>query len=65
MGNYRSKPITEKIIESQNSTDNFVYVGVSMEGWRLNMEDAMICKKLNEKIFLFAIFDGHGGSEVA
>lgn len=37
-----------------------------MQGWRLNMEDAHICEPTLEKnTSLFAVFDGHGGKEVA
>lgn len=38
-----------------------------MQGWRLSMEDAHICNdNINgEGMGLFAVFDGHGGAEVA
>jgi len=38
-----------------------------MQGWRLSMEDAHICNtKLDaDGSALFAVFDGHGGIEVA
>jgi len=37
-----------------------------MQGWRTNMEDAHIIKEnLTEDTALFAVFDGHGGKEVA
>ena len=37
-----------------------------MQGWRLNMEDAEIFDgKFAPETALFAVFDGHGGSEVA
>jgi serine/threonine protein phosphatase PrpC len=29
------------------------------------MEDAKVFKELEENVYLFGIFDGHGGSEVA
>jgi len=40
-----------------------------MQGWRVNMEDAHItkfnvCKDLDD-VHIFAVFDGHGGKEVA
>ena len=25
------------------------------------MEDAHICEKIDENVYLFAVFDGHGG----
>lgn len=37
-----------------------------MQGWRINMEDAHIANlKFEEDGNLFAVFDGHGGQEVA
>lgn len=42
----------------------------AMQGWRCSMEDAHLCKEVkipntNEKGMIFAVFDGHGGKEVA
>jgi serine/threonine protein phosphatase PrpC len=34
-------------------------------GWRKNMEDAIVFNRISKEIFLFAIFDGHGGVEVS
>jgi len=65
MGIYLSSPDTRK--NSQDGKGNTVQYGASsMQGWRLNMEDAHI----SEAVFtanssLFAVFDGHGGAEVA
>ena len=39
-----------------------------MQGWRKTMEDAHIAQvalNKDEDISLFAVFDGHGGAEVA
>jgi serine/threonine protein phosphatase PrpC len=40
-----------------------------MQGWRVNMEDAHLGKKIDlpggEKGMVFGVFDGHGGKEVA
>jgi len=37
-----------------------------MQGWRGEMEDAHITEpNFDENVALFAIFDGHGGPEVA
>ena len=37
-----------------------------MQGWRLNMEDAhIVSPNFETGIGLFAVFDGHGGVEVA
>lgn len=67
MGAYLSEPNTQK--ESQDdSTDRMSYGASSMQGWRLEQEDAHI-SLLNfderTKSSLFAVFDGHGGPEVA
>jgi serine/threonine protein phosphatase PrpC len=34
-------------------------------GWRKYMEDAVLFHRINKDIFLFAVFDGHGGMEVS
>jgi serine/threonine protein phosphatase PrpC len=65
MGNYLKSPKLDKQIEIK-SNDRLTSTLVQMQGWRISMEDAHI----NEPNFdlnssLFAIFDGHGGSEVA
>lgn len=65
MGAYLSKPKTEKI--SDGSTDGKLSYGVScMQGWRVSMEDAHTCMlDFDNSSTLFAVYDGHGGSEVA
>ena len=35
------------------------------KGWRKYMEDAILFHRINKEIFLFAVFDGHGGVEVS
>lgn len=34
-------------------------------GWRKYMEDAVLFHRINKEIFLFGVFDGHGGVEVS
>jgi len=65
MGIYLSKPNTTK--DSHTGENEFMRFGVSaMQGWRMNMEDAHISlPNLTETTGLFAVFDGHGGPEVA
>lgn len=65
MGIYLMKPNTEKnTIEGKSK--NFEFAQSSMQGWRTSMEDAHICHTdIEEEVHLFAVFDGHGGSEVA
>lgn len=65
MGIYLSSPDTKK--HSLDGEGNGVKYGASsMQGWRLNMEDAHISDcNFTKDSSLFAIFDGHGGAEVA
>lgn len=65
MGVYLSTPNTEK-----NSCDeickNFTYGASSMQGWRMTQEDAHNClPDYEENAAFFAVYDGHGGAEVA
>lgn len=65
MGIYLSKPNTTKDSHSGESED-LRFALSAMQGWRMNMEDAHIAlPKLTENTALFAVFDGHGGQEVA
>eukprot|EP00288_Rhodomonas_lens_P008461 CAMPEP_0177718942 /NCGR_PEP_ID=MMETSP0484_2-20121128/15845_1 /TAXON_ID=354590 /ORGANISM="Rhodomonas lens, Strain RHODO" /LENGTH=193 /DNA_ID=CAMNT_0019231139 /DNA_START=129 /DNA_END=706 /DNA_ORIENTATION=- len=67
MGAYLSSPITAK--ESEDGTGGGIRYGLSsMQGWRTNMEDAHIAQPeliKGSNVALFAVFDGHGGKEVA
>ncbi|KAI9263105.1 phosphatase 2C-domain-containing protein [Phascolomyces articulosus] len=66
MGQTLSEPITTK--ESSEGGDARVKYGASsMQGWRINMEDAhtTIPEYKNTGASFFAVFDGHGGSAVA
>lgn len=76
MGSYLSTPVTRKDSLDGVSANNphiAEVAGSSMQGWRKNMEDAHIClPDLSEEVrnrwyghSLFAVFDGHGGAEVA
>lgn len=65
MGIYLSKPNTTKNSET-GETDKLKFGASSMQGWRMTMEDAHIAaSSLDNEISLFAVFDGHGGPEVA
>eukprot|EP00929_Paragymnodinium_shiwhaense_P041287 TRINITY_DN21466_c0_g1_i1.p1 TRINITY_DN21466_c0_g1~~TRINITY_DN21466_c0_g1_i1.p1 ORF type:complete len:435 (+),score=106.39 TRINITY_DN21466_c0_g1_i1:140-1444(+) len=71
MGNYLSEPITEKVSESGNGP-GLAWGASAMQGWRTGMEDAHITAadlgKSDSQLAghsLFAVFDGHGGGEVA
>lgn len=65
MGIYLSQPNKTKDSHSEEG-DVLRYAVSAMQGWRLNMEDAHITElKLTNQISLFAVFDGHGGQEVA
>ena len=69
MGAYLSKASTDKDTTSGSSKNgSFTFAHSSMQGWRINMEDDYTCcpnlNLLNE-MGLYAVFDGHGGPEVA
>ena len=62
-----SQPITTKQSEDGVCDNLHLRYGCSsMQGWRGEMEDAHITEpNFDENVALFAIFDGHGGPEVA
>jgi protein phosphatase 2C family protein 2/3 len=67
MGQLLSEPITTK---DSSSIDTELYkVGSSsMQGWRVNMEDAhchLVPMEKHPSTCYFAVFDGHGGDRVA
>uniref|UniRef100_A0A183C9R4 PPM-type phosphatase domain-containing protein n=1 Tax=Globodera pallida TaxID=36090 RepID=A0A183C9R4_GLOPA len=58
MGAFLDKPKTEKTNDAGVGRD-YRYVVASMQGWRIDMEDA------HHEWSFFAVFDGHAGSKVA
>jgi serine/threonine protein phosphatase PrpC len=65
MGIYLSSPDTKKHSFDGKNT-KLRYGASAMQGWRLNMEDAHISDgEFAPDMSLFAVFDGHGGTEVA
>lgn len=70
MGVYLSKPSTNVAIEAGKG-ERLSYVVGEMQGWRKGMEDDHIAtvdftvEGSDRKYSLFAVFDGHGGKEVA
>lgn len=68
MGAFLDKPKTEKYNES-NSGAGLRYGLSSMQGWRIEMEDAHSAviglPDVGEKVSWFAVFDGHAGSRVS
>ena len=63
MGELLIKPVKEK--ELDDKENNFLKYGVgNMQGWRIKNEDAHICQEI-DKYYIFGVFDGHGGPEVA
>ncbi|KAL8596648.1 hypothetical protein ACOMHN_032590 [Nucella lapillus] len=67
MGAYLSSPVTKKISCDKSCTE-FTYGASSMQGWRINQEDAHNCIPdfdQESQTSMFAVYDGHGGSEVA
>ncbi|XP_055621467.1 probable protein phosphatase CG10417 [Toxorhynchites rutilus septentrionalis] len=65
MGAYLSEPLTTK--DSSDEANDFLAAGSSsMQGWRISQEDAHNCiLNFDEKTSFFAVYDGHGGAEVA
>ena len=68
MGSYLSTPVREK--QSGSGRGAFFEYGFSgMQGWRVDMEDAHISESdlgySMPGVGMFAVFDGHGGAEVA
>ncbi|XP_017319464.1 protein phosphatase 1G isoform X1 [Ictalurus punctatus] len=65
MGAYLSKPSTEKST-ADGGNQKLSYGFAAMQGWRVSMEDAHNCiPELDEETAMFAVYDGHGGEEVA
>lgn len=65
MGAYLSQPNTEKSTGNGGSK-NLNYGFSAMQGWRVSMEDAHNCiPELDDETAMFAVYDGHGGEEVA
>jgi protein phosphatase 1G len=71
MGAYMSAPITEKHGED-GENNNFEYGVSSMQGWRIDMEDAHLAcldamsgGDTSVASGIYGVFDGHGGREVA
>ncbi|KAK9818683.1 hypothetical protein WJX74_005666 [Apatococcus lobatus] len=67
MGAYLSQPITDKETDEGESA-LYKYGVAAMQGWRSEMEDAhAVCLNIDESFptGFFAVFDGHGGKEVA
>uniref|UniRef100_A0A8D3DED0 Protein phosphatase 1G n=1 Tax=Scophthalmus maximus TaxID=52904 RepID=A0A8D3DED0_SCOMX len=65
MGAYLSQPNTTKT-SSDGGNSNMSYGYSAMQGWRISMEDAHNCiPEFDEETAMFAVYDGHGGEEVA
>ncbi|CAN9506963.1 unnamed protein product [Ophioblennius macclurei] len=65
MGAYLSQPSTTKT-SSDGGNCNMSYGFSAMQGWRVSMEDAHNCiPEFDEETAMFAVYDGHGGEEVA
>jgi len=65
MGAYLSEPVTKKDIETDEDS-NFWVSSASMQGWRVSQEDAHnAILNFDDFSSLFAVYDGHGGHEVA
>ncbi|CAG9831927.1 unnamed protein product [Diabrotica balteata] len=65
MGSYLSEPVTNKV-STDESNDKLSCGSSSMQGWRITQEDAHNhILDFDTNTSLFAVYDGHGGHEVA
>ncbi|XP_076011762.1 protein phosphatase 1G isoform X2 [Genypterus blacodes] len=65
MGAYLSQPSTTKT-SSDGGNSSMSYGFSAMQGWRVSMEDAHNCiPEFDDETAMFAVYDGHGGEEVA
>jgi len=65
MGCYLPKPNTDTDLEDEDGCGLRTAAG-AMQGWRVTQEDAHnVIIELMKDISLFAVYDGHGGHEVA
>ncbi|CAH8569484.1 unnamed protein product [Heterobilharzia americana] len=67
MGAYMSKPNVDKVTDT-GANKWISYSSCSMQGWRMHQEDAHNCIPdfdSSHGVSFFAVYDGHGGSEVA
>eukprot|EP00884_Botryococcus_braunii_P022555 jgi/Botrbrau1/8984/Bobra.0148s0090.1 len=67
MGAYLSSPVTDKDSHG-GENENFRFGVACMQGWRTEMEDAHLIEPAvgnDNSVGFFAVFDGHGGKEVA
>lgn len=65
---YLREPVTGKEVDDGGdlNASGLHYGLAAMQGWRRNMEDAHLAvTELDDKISLFAVFDGHGGRGVS
>jgi len=69
--NYLKKPILSKKIE-YTCSNGFAFTTCEMQGifiidlgWRKHMEDSQIFIEVADHVYLFGVFDGHGGPEVS
>ncbi|KAJ3593776.1 hypothetical protein NHX12_006110 [Muraenolepis orangiensis] len=66
MGAYLSQPNTTKTSSDGGGGGSMSYGFSAMQGWRVSMEDAHNCiPELDSETAMFAVYDGHGGEEVA
>lgn len=65
MGAYLSEPVIDKV-SSDETSGRLNYGASSMQGWRAFQEDAHnSIIDFDKDTSLFAVYDGHGGAEVA
>ncbi|EGD76617.1 hypothetical protein PTSG_07731 [Salpingoeca rosetta] len=65
MGAFRSKPAVEKDIEAGVDQHGRSFICGSMQGWRIDQEDAHLIVTKEKQYAMYGVFDGHGGPEVS
>jgi protein phosphatase 1G len=65
MGAYLSSPNCDKDTH-EGANNRLAFAASSMQGWRMSQEDAHnAILNFDDNTSLFAVYDGHGGSEIA
>ena len=65
MGSMLERPMSEKKGETYTSSGGISMGGSSLQGWRMEMEDAHVMSELSPDHFIVGVFDGHAGANAA
>ena len=64
-GSFATDPVTHKTTETTALASGDVVAATTMQGWRIDNEDAHVVAPLTDSVTLSAVLDGHGGARVA